>query len=842
MNKKITPQIFVLMLLWAQVVFSQSININHQYQGNTIYSMSFGGSKMGWVTIDNSISHPYHYHYMDSMMNVVSVNDTNLLSPNDTSLFSLGFDAGDRYLSAKMDNNGHLWGLFFDITRSSNIQIQLGTGGSGLSCDTSNFYLYDFDAHQRHYLNLNIPDCQLLTLGEANYALNFSSDTIFIDLFCSKYDFFTGYIPSNLCVKWVNGAVVSQGTLNPNFQWTADALIDENNKHNLIFFDGFGQQSWEQTEGLNNAVPISYNQVIPIPTPLTYIFDATLHNGSAYYLAFQPPFHRILIRNNTGDQIISTNFATGNYYTNKICVDHADRIWVYRHDSVFMYNGAWHSFSLQGALPYSATPYLNNEVKNFQFVEYATNKYAVSYGANQGYSYSNFGNGIIFFNYVDSSIVGLNHIQGKVFYDANTNNTYDTGEPYMVNQLVSAGTVSTNVYLNGIYNLYVSSGVQNVVTSNSLPYLTTVPAAYNFNFVTQTDTLGVDFAVQHNAPTNDLRIDLVAGLHRNNNTVWYGITYKNTGSSAASGTVTMQYNPSLTYTYCATAPSTSTAGNLTWSFSNLQPFESHQLYVAFNSGTNFNIGDTVYAQASIDPILGDAIPADNTDSTMSIFIGPFDPNIKEVTQNGAGVNTITNTDPLEYIIHFQNVGNDTAFTVIVNDTISDLLDLSTLEIIGSSHNYVLGIYNRTLQFTFTGINLPDSGTNMAASMGFVAFRIKPVASISIGQIINNTAAIYFDANAPITTNNAFVTFADVTAISSPSNSPNTIQVVPNPAHHSIYIAGKHIQNQTVTIYDAVGKTVLRTPVNSNQSIDVSQLNQGIYFVELAGQRVKFVKE
>jgi uncharacterized repeat protein (TIGR01451 family) len=121
------------------------------------------------------------------------------------------------------------------------------------------------------------------------------------------------------------------------------------------------------------------------------------------------------------------------------------------------------------------------------------------------------------------------------------------------------------------------------------------------------------------------------------------------------------------------APTTSSPGNLTWDFSNLQPFETRHVYFYLSTNNNFNIGDTVYAQASITPLVGDAAPANNTDSTMSIFVGAYDPNMKVVTQNGAEVNTILNDDPLEYVIHFQNVGNDTAFTVVITDTISNLL-------------------------------------------------------------------------------------------------------------------------------------------------------------------------
>jgi hypothetical protein len=53
---------------------------------------------------------------------------------------------------------------------------------------------------------------------------------------------------------------------------------------------------------------------------------------------------------------------------------------------------------------------------------------------------------------------------------------------------------------------------------------------------------------------------------------------------------------------------------------------------------------------------------------------------------------------------------------------------------------------------------------------------------------------------------------------------------------------KNNQNPTATIYDAVGKVILKSVLNSNLSIDISSLSKGIYFVEVAGQRVKFVKE
>jgi uncharacterized repeat protein (TIGR01451 family) len=745
-----------------------------------------------------------------------------------------------------------LWGLFFDwdinngYYDSSSVNFNIP-----LSC----YFLYDFDNHQRNYLNVN-PLIGVFSSPYANHKINFLNDTAYVtvDLYGFLLDFQT------ICIKWSNGTIISSGYLFGSMSNSAsmDVFIDHNSKLSSIQGNGdLGFGTILQSEGLDaNNNPISYHQNVSVPTypgllPETY--DACTNNNSTFVLGYlyddildtisAQGFPYVYIMNDVLDTIIPipTGFLP---LTPAICVDHLDRIWIYVGDSIFMYDGDWIGFSLQGfspIIPQTVAGYFLPEV---YFIEYADNKFMIS-ADGKGVENGNLlrqGDGILFINYNDPADPGLNHIQGKVFYDANNNGTYDTGELPINNQIINAGAVNANVYINGTYNLYVANGAQTVITTNALPYLTAVPSAHNFNFSTQTDTSNINFAMQHTGPTNDLRIDMTAGIHRTFQYNFYALTYKNTGSAPANGTVSVQYNPLMSFNsvFSNPAPTTNTPGNLTWDFTNLQPFETRHVYFYLSANNNFNIGDTVYAQANITPLIGDVIPANNTDSTMSIFIGAYDPNMKVVTQNGAEVNTILNDDPLEYVIHFQNVGNDTAFTVVITDTISNLLDLSSLEIIGSSHANYWGIYNRTLQFTFNGINLPDSGTNQLASNGFISYRIKPVANISMGNIINNTAAIYFDVNAPVITNNAPVTLIDVTGLN--ENATSVIKVVPNPANQIIYIISKNNQNQTATIYDAVGKVVLKSVLNSNQSIDISSLSKGIYFVEVAGQRVKFVKE
>ena len=107
---------------------------------------------------------------------------------------------------------------------------------------------------------------------------------------------------------------------------------------------------------------------------------------------------------------------------------------------------------------------------------------------------------------------------------------------------------------------------------------------------------------------------------------------------------------------------------------------------------------------------------------------------------------------LNYIIRFQNTGTDTAFRVLVRDTLSSKLNLSTLEMISASSAYSLSVHENKLEWKFDPIILPDSNHNEAASHGYIAYRIKPISNLQLGDTISNKAAIYFDFNLPVITN------------------------------------------------------------------------------------------
>jgi uncharacterized repeat protein (TIGR01451 family) len=138
----------------------------------------------------------------------------------------------------------------------------------------------------------------------------------------------------------------------------------------------------------------------------------------------------------------------------------------------------------------------------------------------------------------------------------------------------------------------------------------------------------------------------------------------------------------------------------------------------------------------------------------------YDPNDKRVFPDRQGVeNYILPGEELQYVINFQNVGNDTAYNVVITDDLDDRLDFRTMVVLYASHAVTTEATGDNLIFNFKDIYLPDSTRSPLTSQGYVVFSISPKANLAEGTEIHNTAKIYFDFNDPVitnTTNNTLV--------------------------------------------------------------------------------------
>ena len=81
------------------------------------------------------------------------------------------------------------------------------------------------------------------------------------------------------------------------------------------------------------------------------------------------------------------------------------------------------------------------------------------------------------------------------------------------------------------------------------------------------------------------------------------------------------------------------------------------------------------------------------------------------------------------------------------------MNLASLRAGAASHPYTWNFESgNVLVFRFDDINLVDSLSNEPASHGFISFKIAHRPEVSLGTVITNDAAIYFDFNEPIITN------------------------------------------------------------------------------------------
>ena len=166
------------------------------------------------------------------------------------------------------------------------------------------------------------------------------------------------------------------------------------------------------------------------------------------------------------------------------------------------------------------------------------------------------------------------------------------------------------------------------------------------------------------------------------------------------------------------------------------------------------------AASSVSTGMVNLMPTDDEEAEKSTECMPitdsYDPNDKLVTPRGRTEEFYTPTNTaLKYKIRFQNTGTDVAYRIVVIDTLSEHLDLATLQLGATSHPgrvEVSGKGRPVLTWTFDNIMLPDSTADEPGSHGYILLSIKPKADLAEKTLVENFADIFFDFNSPIRTN------------------------------------------------------------------------------------------
>ncbi|MEM7040324.1 MAG: T9SS type A sorting domain-containing protein, partial [Bacteroidota bacterium] len=249
------------------------------------------------------------------------------------------------------------------------------------------------------------------------------------------------------------------------------------------------------------------------------------------------------------------------------------------------------------------------------------------------------------------------------------------------------------------------------------------------------------------------------------------------------------------------------------------------------------IGDSIHHSFSFTPLTDDENPANNTGQLDLEVTGSYDPNDKQVNlPRILRPEILADTPTFVYQIRFQNTGNDTAFRVLIRDTIDPHLDLSTFRMLQTSHPYTLELSkDRVFEWTFDNILLPDSGTNEPESHGLIQFQIRALPNLAESDQVRNQAHIYFDFNAPIATNTVTNHFLVVPPSEFDDLPRIPWHVWPNPVSETLYIRGDRRTDETlnVRLYDLTGREFLRHSWQTKTgdpiaAIDMRDLPDGLY--------------
>lgn len=438
----------------------------------------------------------------------------------------------------------------------------------------------------------------------------------------------------------------------------------------------------------------------------------------------------------------------------------------------------------------------------------------------------------------------FNSITGKVYFDNNNNLVYDAGD-FPVTHHIVHDTITGLIGFtdqNGNYQINTIDTGSFTVSAAPLNYHILLPASRTVNFsgIGRVDSLN-DFTAIASPGYYDLSVSLIPlNRFRPGFPVDYLLTINNVGTDSATGTITVVLDPFLIFTSASIPPDSINGDTLIWFGINYSPQQPQTITISTTVDVNAFIGSTVFTQASIYPTFTftDSELSNNVSSWTANVTGSFDPNDKAVSIDKLYTDQLSNLPYLDYIIRFQNTGNDTAFTVVVRDTISALINMSSFSFVNSSHPATIDYQslNRLLAFTFSNIQLADSNANESMSHGYVHFKVKPNATLVNGDLIENTARIYFDFNQAVITNTAVTQVLLPTRINPMSDFNFSIYPNPTTDHLKISIDEKYYSfNKTIEVINSLGEIVLSKIEKSNlKNIDlnVQNLPTGLYFIRV----------
>lgn len=441
-------------------------------------------------------------------------------------------------------------------------------------------------------------------------------------------------------------------------------------------------------------------------------------------------------------------------------------------------------------------------------------------------------------------------LQGESKIDIN-NNGCDAGDifpPY--SKFIISNTATTGEFISdnsGNYVILVGEGTHTLTPVIEISdYYSISPVTNQVTVPEMGDTVTQNFCFAPNGVHHDVEISIIPITNvRPGFNATYKVIYKNKGTQLENGTVNLTFDDNhLDLISTSQNYENQNAGTLTWSYSDLLPFETRAITLILycNSPTDaleVNIGDTLNFNATIQIAQSDEIQIDNDFELDQIVSGSLDPNGKSCLE-GSRIIPEKVGDYLHYLIRFENIGTSPATHIVVKDIIdTSVFNINALQPTHASHDYYTRISNsNVVEFFFENIQLPFTEPD---KHGYIAFKIKTKSDLIIGDSLKNQAAIFFDYNLPVITNEAQTTVQEAVSIFDiPNRDVSQMPVFPNPVHDILHFQTTEIVKK-IEVFDMLGRIRLSQEVAFNQA-SMETLTSGGYMLKIyVSDRVYYAK-
>ncbi len=341
-------------------------------------------------------------------------------------------------------------------------------------------------------------------------------------------------------------------------------------------------------------------------------------------------------------------------------------------------------------------------------------------------------------------------IAGTVYYDNNSNGVRESGELPRANIAVGLSNGLTGFTdSDGYYELSADLGTFTLTVDAPANY-NAVPNSFTHTFSSYAEVATDMVALQPSVLFDSITVSIVPlNVPRPGFNMEYEILYQNVGTTTVSAQLVFNYDElRLNYITSSIAGVVNNLTDLLLSIPPVSPGQGGRFSTYFTVNPAALLSDTVIAKLEVTAGTNLA-----KDSNISVIRGSYDPNDKSATA-ALTAQQVIDGSYIDYLIRFQNTGTDTAFNIVITDTISSLLNPASLKISATSHPCIITLNGNIISFLFRNIQLPYIAIDEPASNGYIRFMIKPLPTAVNNLQVDNKASIYFDYNSAVLTNTA----------------------------------------------------------------------------------------